>query len=120
MPHMHPRMHSYKPACEVLILHADACTLGCMRAFIFKGAAARERREELGLRAEDVAQAAGISRGHLLALERGQYEPSPPTYMRICKALDVDPDHLRERRAAAAAPSATDSAPQPSGRGRAA
>ncbi|MDG9703731.1 helix-turn-helix transcriptional regulator [Streptomyces sp. DH37] len=79
-----------------------------MRSFIFKGAAARERREELGLRAEEVAEAAGISRGHLLALERGQYEPSAPTYMRICEALKAQPEDLRERRATSAETPAAD------------
>lgn len=69
-----------------------------MKSFTFKGTAARRRREALGLRATQVAEQVGVTASHIRGLETGRQQPAPDTYLRICKALAIDPDELREER----------------------
>lgn len=66
-----------------------------MKAYKFRGHAARRRREALGLTAREVAEAVGISEGAVCAFERTSREPSGSTYIALCRALDVDEDALR-------------------------
>lgn len=69
-----------------------------MKDYSFRGVAARERRERLGLSSRDVAAIVGVTQAHVLHLESGRCEPSTPLFFRVCAALDIDPDELREER----------------------
>ncbi len=74
----------------------------------------RERREELGMRQEDVAKVAKIGglgrpvRGkprrhlgadHVSKLERGVWSPNPATLAKLAKALKTTPAELRAEAA---------------------
>jgi DNA-binding XRE family transcriptional regulator len=50
----------------------------------------RERRFELGLTQEEVAQAAGTSHSAISRLERGTHIPQLPTLQRIAAVLDEE------------------------------
>lgn len=69
-----------------------------MRSWKFKGLQARRRREELGLTAREIAAAVGVSESAICAFERStdSRQPRSTVYIRLCQALDVDPDALRE------------------------
>jgi transcriptional regulator with XRE-family HTH domain len=47
----------------------------------------RRRRIELGRRQYELAEAAGISAGHLSELESGRRNPSPELLVRLAEAL---------------------------------
>lgn len=50
----------------------------------------KKRREELKLTQTDVAQKVGISQDAIQRLESARYWPSMPTYVKWCKALNLD------------------------------
>jgi transcriptional regulator with XRE-family HTH domain len=54
------------------------------------GEFARERREELGISVQELAQAAGISASHLSKIERNLISPSYLVVATVCKSLDLD------------------------------
>ena len=53
------------------------------------GAAIRAIREPLGMRQRELADAAGISPGHMNKIEQGVEQPGAPTVRRIADALGV-------------------------------
>lgn len=60
----------------------------------------RERRRELGLSQESVADRAQIHRTHLSMLERGvRRRLSLDTFARVCWALEITPSAMIERYA---------------------
>jgi transcriptional regulator with XRE-family HTH domain len=54
------------------------------------GEFARERREELGISVQELADAARISASHLSRIERNLIAPSYSVVMAICKRLGLD------------------------------
>jgi len=58
------------------------------------GSRARELRSKLGLKMEEVAARAGLSRPFLSRIERNEALPSLPTLVALARALGVDPSHL--------------------------
>ena len=60
------------------------------------GRALRWLREDRGLKQEDVAQIAGITRPMLSAYERGRVQPTLDTLDRLLRALDCDLSALSE------------------------
>jgi transcriptional regulator with XRE-family HTH domain len=53
------------------------------------GARLKERRQELGRRLVDVAEAAGVSSGYLSSIEKGAAVPSLPVLARLAHALEL-------------------------------
>lgn len=69
-----------------------------MKAYRFKGAEARQRREDMGLTAQEVAALAGVSESAICAFERttDPRQPRGVVYRKICEALGIeDLDELR-------------------------
>lgn len=60
------------------------------------GECLRRRRLEQGRTLREVAQAAGVSVGHLSEVERGRKEASSEVLAAICAALGMDLDDLVE------------------------
>ena len=58
------------------------------------GAVIRERRLELGMSQEDLANAAQIERSHMGKIERGEHLPNLVFILRLAKALSVKPGLL--------------------------
>lgn len=54
----------------------------------------RRLRRESELTATAVAQAAGITRGYLHAIEAGQYAPSDEVRIAIARAIGVEPGEI--------------------------
>lgn len=54
----------------------------------------KEVRERLNLRQADVAEAIGVTRQTILAIEKGRFNPSVDTALRIAKALREPVDYL--------------------------
>jgi transcriptional regulator with XRE-family HTH domain len=54
------------------------------------GEFARERREELGITVQELADAARISQSHLSRIERNLIAPSYSVVMTICRSLKLD------------------------------
>jgi putative transcriptional regulator len=52
----------------------------------------RERREQLGLSQQDVADCAGLSRANYSHIERGRTEPNLSQMISIAKVLKVKPN----------------------------
>lgn len=52
----------------------------------------KDRRTELGLSQQDVAERAGMTRANYAHIERGRHEPNLEQIAAIAKALDVNPD----------------------------
>jgi len=50
----------------------------------------KEKREELKLTQEEVAQAIGITRNYLSDIENGRYQPSFNTSIKLIKFLGID------------------------------
>lgn len=65
---------------------------------MFRGLQARRRREELGLTAAQVASVVGVSESAVCAFERSARQPRGSVYSRLCQALDLNLDVLREPR----------------------
>lgn len=65
---------------------------------MFRGLQARRRREELGLTAAQVASIVGVSESAVCAYERSVRQPRGSVYSRLCQALDLSLDELREPR----------------------
>jgi len=51
----------------------------------------KTRRIELKLTQTDVAERVGISQDAIQRLEAARYWPKMPTYIKWCKALNIDP-----------------------------
>jgi len=58
------------------------------------GARVRVARENLELSQERVGELAGLHRNYIGAVERGEYNPTLVSMMRIAKALDVSLSEL--------------------------
>lgn len=56
----------------------------------------KERRLEHGLTQEELAQAAGVSRQSINAIERGRYTPSLPLALKFAQLFDCPTDDLFE------------------------
>jgi transcriptional regulator with XRE-family HTH domain len=69
-----------------------------VKTYRFKGLQARRRREELGLSAREIASVVDVSESVVCAYERGARQPGGAVYIRLCQALQVDSDELREPR----------------------
>lgn len=54
----------------------------------------RELRVELGLTQEDLAEAVGVSRQSINAIERGRYIPSLPLALRFARFFNCPMDEL--------------------------
>jgi transcriptional regulator with XRE-family HTH domain len=61
------------------------------------GKAIRQLREERGMTQEALAQAAGVTVGHLSTIERGHSNPTWATVKAIAAALDVSMVELAKR-----------------------
>lgn len=55
-----------------------------------------QRRKELKLRQNQLAEQLEISNNHLSSIETGKAVPSLPLFAEICSALRVTPDYLME------------------------
>ncbi len=63
------------------------------------GAAVREKRFELGLSQEELANQAQVERSHMGKIERGEHLPNLVLILRLAKALSVKPGLLVDRAA---------------------
>ena len=54
----------------------------------------KERRALLGLTQQDLAEAVGVTRQTIVAIERGDYNPTIKLCVEICKALGKTLDQL--------------------------
>ena len=63
------------------------------------GAAVREKRFELGLSQEELANAAQVERSHMGKIERGEHLPNLVLILRLAKALSVKPGLLVDQTA---------------------
>ena len=63
------------------------------------GGAVREKRFELGLSQEELANAAQIERSHMGKIERGEHLPNLVLILRLAKALSVKPGLLVDKAA---------------------
>ena len=63
------------------------------------GGAVREKRFELGLSQEELANAAQIERSHMGKIERGEHLPNLILILRLAKALSVKPGLLVDKAA---------------------
>jgi transcriptional regulator with XRE-family HTH domain len=63
------------------------------------GAAVREKRFELGLSQEELANAAHVERSHMGKIERGEHLPNLVLILRLAKALSVKPGLLVDQTA---------------------
>ena len=63
------------------------------------GEAVREKRFELGLSQEELANAAQIERSHMGKIERGEHLPNLILILRLAKALSVKPGLLVDKAA---------------------
>ena len=61
------------------------------------GEAVREKRFELGLSQEELANAAQIERSHMGKIERGEHLPNLVLILRLAKALSIKPGTLVDR-----------------------
>ena len=52
-----------------------------------------QRRKELGLSQEKLAEKLGISKNHLSNIERGKYIPTTEFIFKICKTMGNTPDY---------------------------
>ena len=52
-----------------------------------------QRRKELGLTQEKLAEQIGISKNHLSNIERGKNLPTVPLLFKLCDALGETPDY---------------------------
>lgn len=65
-----------------------------MKSAVFNGEEARRRLYLRGMRANQLAQAVGVSEASISSYLTGQRRPSAPVFLRICKALEAEPDEL--------------------------
>lgn len=65
-----------------------------MLSHTVNGAEIRRLREERGITAAELAQAAGITVDYLYRVERGERQPSGPRVRRIADLLEVQPRAL--------------------------
>ena len=63
------------------------------------GAVVREKRFELGLSQEELANQAQVERSHMGKIERGEHLPNLVMILRLAKALSVKPGLLVEQTA---------------------
>jgi transcriptional regulator with XRE-family HTH domain len=63
------------------------------------GAAVREKRFELGLSQEELANKAQVERSHMGKIERGEHLPNLVLILRLANALSVKPGFLVDRAA---------------------
>lgn len=54
----------------------------------------KQRRTELGITQEQLAEQLDISNNHLSTIENGKGNASLPLFCNICSALEVTPDYL--------------------------
>lgn len=52
-----------------------------------------QRRKELGLSQEKLAEKLGISKNHLSNIERGKYMPTTECIFKICNTIGYTPDY---------------------------
>jgi transcriptional regulator with XRE-family HTH domain len=58
------------------------------------GRRVRDRRVELGLSQEDLAERAGLHRTYISSLEQGRRNVAVHNVVRLAEALDIDPADL--------------------------
>lgn len=63
------------------------------------GAAVKERRLELGISQEELANSAHVERSHMGKIERGEHLPNLVLILRLAKALSLPPGLLVDRAA---------------------
>ena len=63
------------------------------------GAAVREKRFEMGLSQEELANKAQVERSHMGKIERGEHLPNLVLILRLAKALSVKPGLLVDQTA---------------------
>lgn len=56
----------------------------------------KKKRIEAGMRQADLAEKLGISRGYVSDLERGLYQPSLSTAIKIARLLEIDINILKK------------------------
>lgn len=65
-----------------------------MRTALFKRAEARRRLYARGMNAAQLAREVGVSQAAISAYFSGVRQPSARVFVRICTALDVEPEDL--------------------------
>lgn len=65
-----------------------------MKPSLFNGAEARRRLYLRGMQGTQLAAAVGVSEASISSYLTGKRRPSPPVFLRICEALEVEPDAL--------------------------
>lgn len=58
------------------------------------GARIAQRRKQMGIKQNALAEQLGISNNYLSSIERGNENPSLETLIKICNSLQVTPDYL--------------------------
>lgn len=61
------------------------------QAAIIIGDFFRQRRNDLGLTINDIAEISGINKGNISGFENGNRHPSFPVLMRLCHAYRLNP-----------------------------
>lgn len=64
------------------------------------GAAVRQRRLEVGLSQEELANLAQVERSHMGKIERGEHMPNFVLILRLAKAMMISPGQLVDRAVA--------------------
>lgn len=65
-----------------------------MKSAVFNADEARRRLYLRGMRGHQLAEAVGVSSASISSYLTGKRKPSAPVFLRICKALDAEPDEL--------------------------
>ncbi|MFJ4687087.1 helix-turn-helix domain-containing protein [Streptomyces sp. NPDC088789] len=65
-----------------------------MKSALFNGVEVRRRLYLRGMRGQQLAAAVGVSEASISSYLTGKRRPSPPVFLRICRALDAQPDEL--------------------------
>jgi len=62
--------------------------------FLEMGQRIAEKRKQLKIKQNTLAERIGVSNNHLSGIERGQTVPSMETFIKICNELETTPDYL--------------------------
>ncbi|MEU9654436.1 helix-turn-helix transcriptional regulator [Streptomyces sp. NPDC048110] len=65
-----------------------------MKSAVFNGDEARRRLYLRGMQGQQLAEAVGVSTASISSYLTGKRRPSPPVFLRICKALEAKPNEL--------------------------
>lgn len=65
-----------------------------MKSAVFNADEARRRLYLRGMRGHQLAEAVGVSSASISSYLTGKRKPSAPVFLRICRALDAEPDEL--------------------------